>query len=362
MPGPSAAVAATRVAVRRSLDRLRTVSSDPIPVPGDHGAGDCDATADPAAHAPGPVVVACSGGPDSLALAAATAFAMRRGGPAAAVVIDHGLQPGSAHVAQEAARTCRELGLDPVRLATGHVVDDGRGPEAAARAARYAILERQAADLSAPAVLLGHTRDDQAEQVLLGLSRGSGTRSLSGMAPLRPLSPTSSCLLLRPLLGLTRDQTRRACLDQGLSPWDDPHNTDPRYARVRARRALVALEEALGPGMGEALARSAEVLREDADALDELAVQARAGLADLPWDVGALQRLLPAVRRRVILREIRDTVAEVGGDPGAVTRRHVAAVEALVAEWHGQGPVDLPGGWRLTRSGGRVHRVPGHRG
>ena len=225
--GPAPAVAEVRSAVRQCL--------------GEFAGGDL-------------VLAACSGGADSLALAAALAHeAPRCGLRAGGVTVDHGLQPGSADQASEVTRVLVGLGLEPVaclRVA----VPPGRGnggPEAAARTARYAALADAAHRTGAVAVLLAHSRDDQAESVLLGLARGSGTRSLAGMPPRR--GPYR-----RPLLGVGRATLRAACGALGLQPWDDPQNADPAYARVRVRQqALPALEDALGPGVSEALARSA---------------------------------------------------------------------------------------------------------
>ena len=226
--------------------------------------------------APGDLVLAaCSGGQDSLALAAALAFVAPRAGlRAGAVTVDHGLQEGSADRAASVAATLRGLGLDPVRAVTV-TVDGPGGPEAAARAARYAALEKAAADAGAAAVLLGHTLDDQAETVLLGLARGSGPRSLAGMPPRRGL-------FIRPLLGVRRSVTAAACAALGLSAWSDPHNADRRFARVRVRLdALPALEAALGPGVAEALARTADQLRDDAEVLEKIAASER-GRDDSP--------------------------------------------------------------------------------
>ena len=282
-------------------------------------------------------LVAVSGGADSLALAAAASFvAPRDGWRAGAVVVDHGLQPGSGEVAEAAAGACRALGLDPVLVVRAEV-GAGGGPEDAARTARYAALTRAADDCGADAVLLGHSRDDQAETVLLALARGSGTRSLAGMAAVRDL-------WRRPLLDLPRTTTRAACAALGLTPWDDPHNADPRFARVRARALLPLLERELGPGLVAGLARTAALAREDADALDAIAAAAhdRPGGADLA--VADLLTLAPAVRRRVLRRAAGR----------ALTSTQVAAVDALVTDWHGQGPVSLPGGGSVVRERGRL--------
>lgn len=305
------AVAATRAAARTALDDAR----DNGPAP-DLRAGDL-------------VLVAVSGGADSLALAAAVAHtAPVLGLRAGAVSVDHGLQPGSADRAAGVATTCGELGLEPVVVERVHV-GRGGGPEGAARTARYAALTEVAGRTHAAAVLLGHTLDDQAETVLLGLARGSGARSLAGMR-------TVSGLYRRPFLGLRRTVTAAACAALGLDPWTDPHNSDPAFARSRVRStALPALEDALGPGVAEALARTADLLRADADALDEWAKEITGELS-----VEVLLRVPAAVRRRVLRR----AAVDAGAAAGSLSSSHVAALDRLVTDWHGQGPVSLPGG------------------
>jgi tRNA(Ile)-lysidine synthase len=265
---------------------------------------------------------------------------------AGAVIVDHGLQDGSSAVAALAAGQCRDVGLDPVEVVAVRVNAGlgGPGPEGAARAARYAALDAAADRLGAVAVLLGHTRDDQAEQVLLGLARGSGARSLAGM-------PQRRGRYARPFLCLSREATRAACRAWGLAPWSDPHNVDPAYARARARAALAVLEQALGPGVTSALARSADLLRADADALDDLAGSARAGLGSAPWSAAELSALPTAVRGRVW----RLLCAEAGCPPGDLGAVHVGALDALVTAWRGQGPVSLPGGRLGRRVRGQIH-------
>jgi tRNA(Ile)-lysidine synthase len=289
------------------------------------------------------VLAACSGGQDSLALAAALAFVAPRAGlRAGAVTVDHGLQPGSVERAAEVARTLRGLGLDPVRTATVTVTGRG-GLEAAARAARYAAFEEAAADVGAAAIMLGHTLDDQAETVLLRLARGSGPRSLAGMPPRRGQ-------FVRPLLGVRRSVTAEACAALGLSAWSDPHNADRRFARVRVRLdALPALETALGPGVAEALARTAGQLRDDAEVLEKIAASER-GRDDTPMSAASLAELPGAVRSRVL----RSAALEAGCPAGALTAAHVARIEELVTEWRGQRGVDLPGGVRAARRSGVV--------
>ncbi len=307
------AVAEVRKAVRRCLDEL---------------------------PAEAVVLAACSGGPDSLALAAALAAeAPRSGRRAGAVVVDHALQVGSAEQASRAAKACAQLGLDPVEVVTVSVHARGLGPEGAARQARHAALEEVAARVGASAIALGHTLDDQAETVLLGLGRGSGARSLAGM-------PRRRGLLIRPLLGVRRSTTVAACAAWGLEPWLDPHNSDPRFTRSRVRSdVLPLLEDVLGPGVAEALARTATLLRADADALDAWAATVRD-----PSDVNVLGELPAAIRRRVIRR----AAIAAGASASALTASHVKAIEALVVDWKGQGPVTLPGGLEASRACDRL--------
>ena len=283
----------------------------------------------------GPVLVGVSGGADSLALALGTAWAApRAGAQVRCVVVDHGLQSGSAEVADGVAATLRERGLraEVRRVA----VTDGGGLEAAAREARLAALTRDGHP-----VLLGHTLDDQAETVLLGLLRGSGLRSLAAMAPVRGL-------LRRPLLGLRRADTEAACREWGIDWWCDPMNQDPRFARVRARTALALLDNQLGRDLAVALARTARLAAADADYLETLAAAARAQLADgNTLDVAGLAVLPEALRGRVLLAWLREL--------GAAEHVHVDAVAALVDAWHGQGPVAVPGG-SVRRVAGRLIR------
>jgi tRNA(Ile)-lysidine synthase len=290
------------------------------------------------------VLVALSGGPDSLALAAAAAFeAPRAGYRAGAVIVDHGLQFGSADVAEAASQRARDLGLDPVLVRTVTVGTDG-GPEAAARTARYDALAAAASETGAEWVLLGHTLDDQAETVLLGLARGSGAASMQGMDRV-------SGIYRRPLLGIRRDFTERFCADSGLEPWTDPQNADPAFTRVRVRtRVLPLLEAELGPGIAEALARTADQLREDSDALDHFAEEVTEELADIAeagisLPVGALASNPPALRQRLIRLAVQSEFHL------SLSRAHTLEVARLVTDWHGQGALDLPG-IRVERQGG----------
>jgi len=323
------------------------------------------------------VLVAMSGGADSTALAAAAvAEASRLGLRAGAVIVDHGLQPDSADVAAMAADRARGLGLDPVEVVAVEVLPSADGLEAAAREARHAALDEAASRMGARLVLLGHTRDDQAEQVLLGLARGSGARSLAGM-------PSARGRVRRPLLAITRADTEAACAAEDLPWWDDPMNADASFTRVRARRALADLERDLGPGVAAALARTADQLREDADLLDALADEALFALAaPLPADpapapaplapahsryyrrtsgggntsnrreveVGALAELPRPIRTRVWRR----LLIAAGAPAGQVSTRHTDACDRLLTHWHGQGPLHVPGDLRVARAAGRI--------
>jgi tRNA(Ile)-lysidine synthase len=312
--------------------------------------------------APGDLVlVACSGGADSLALAAALAFTaprlrLRAGG----VTVDHGLQPGSAERALAVAGRLAALGLDPVVCTTvtvpgaagssppGPGDDRYPGPEAAARAARYEALDAAAEQSGAAVILLGHTLDDQAETVLLGLARGSGARSLAGM-------PGQRGRYRRPLLPVRRAATRAACAALNLPVWDDPHNADPRFTRARVRHEVMpVLESVLGPRVAEALARTAGQLRDDAGLLDALA-DAQAGPSggasgDGSLAANTLARLPAALRTRVLHR----AAVTAGCPAGSLTAGHVQQLDALVTGWRGQRWVDLPGGVRGFRRDGQV--------
>ncbi|WP_413251077.1 tRNA lysidine(34) synthetase TilS [Sinomonas flava] len=340
------------------------------------------------------VLVGCSGGPDSLALAAAVAHFARRGGvsghplEAGAVVVDHQLQEGSGEVARTTAGVLGELGLAPVRVVAVEVQRRGEGPEAAARAARLAALEAEADAWGARAVLLGHTLDDQAEQVLLGLARGSGPRALAGMRRVRGL-------YVRPFLTLRRADTLDVCVAEGLEPWFDPTNEDPRFMRSRVRTATMPfLEAELGPGVAEGLARTAALLAADADYLDGEAQRIYAALAKVtpsgaevapgaaevtpsgpevtprgrdmtPHRGGGRAVVLPGPELRALPQALRSrvialAVTELGGQ---LTFERLAAVERLLEPRGSAGPVEVPGhvsAFRQPRGGTR--KGAGHRG
>lgn len=297
MTGPDPAVAACRLAVRRALP------------------------------ASGTVLVACSGGADSLALLSATVFEARRPSlRVVGVIVDHGLQDGSAAHTSAVVEQMAQLGVDETASIRVTVDPGPRGIEAGAREARYAALAQLAEHFGASAVLLGHTLDDQAETVLLGLTRGSGARSIAGM---RRAFERSGIAFLRPLLDVTRDQTEAACTAAGVPWWSDPHNADPRFVRSRIRHTVLpTLERELGPGIAAALARTAAAVREDVDALDGLAEDALETLRrEGGWDAAGVDGLDAGVRSRVL----RLAALEAGASASEMTREHVLALASLVA-------------------------------
>ena len=296
------------------------------------------------------LVVACSGGADSLALASATVFEGRdQGWYVVGATVDHGLQEDSDARADAVVAQLATLGVDETVGARARVEAPGLGPEAAARAARYAVLEQIRESFDADVVLLGHTRDDQAETVLLGLARGSGGRALAGMR-------RSFEAYRRPLLDVSHTDTVTACQVEGLRVWEDPHNDDPSFTRVRVRRrVLPVLEDELGPGVTEALARTADQLRPDMELLDGYAERAlvevgasREGLPVEGLPVEALTALESPIRTRVLCL----AAVAAGAPSGELFHQHVVAVDALLTDWHGQKWVDLPGHLRAVRRDG----------
>ena len=289
------------------------------------------------------ILLAVSGGADSLLLAAATNLeAVKVGIQLSAIVVDHQLQSGSGEVAELTQKRLSELGITEVKISQVEVVGAG-GMEAAARRARYEALDTEADRIGAVAIFLGHTEDDLAETVLLGLARGSGTRSLSGMA-------FQVGKYVRPFLELTRSQVLAACKESGIEFWNDPQNQELGFARVRVRNEILPkMEKEIGPGISRALARTSRILREDADALDLIAGEIFTNLADpTQIPIESISDLPIAVRKRVIKQAI-----EAMGAP-SLSAEQILEVEALVGAWKGQGPVALAGGITARRDSGRL--------
>ena len=288
------------------------------------------------------ILFGCSGGADSMALAIAL-FLEANQTKVIPVVVDHGLQDESAQITLQTISKLKEIGYTQVETAVAQVkITDGL--EASARRARYQIFNQFIDTYRPKYFLLAHTLNDQAETVLLGLARGSGARSLSGMA-------VENNIYVRPLLKISRQTTVAACHEGGIEIWSDPHNDDLRFARVRARKnALPILEENLGPGITEALVRSADLLRDDADALDSFALEYFAQTDPLNLSVNELERLPRAIRTRVL----RLAIYQAGAPAGSLSAEHINGAEALISDWHGQKELSLPGDVKLLRNSGRI--------
>jgi len=293
------------------------------------------------------VLVAVSGGADSLALSYALSIeAEKLAISVIGVTVDHQLQTSSSAQAQKVVEQLSKFGIKCVIKKV--TVEIKEGLEASARKVRYEAINELAQQENTVAVFLGHTKDDQAETVLLGLARGSGTRSLSGMA-------YHNGIYVRPLLDITRIQNEEFCKEVGLDYWNDPHNQDSQFARVRVRNeALPILEKTIGPGISDALARSAHLLRDDADALDHWAKREEIHLDLLNLDCAHLETLPNAIRTRIL----RAAIYAAGAPSGSVSADHVSAVEALISAWKGQNALNLPGGVKVERISGRLSLSP----
>ena len=327
------------------------------------------------------VLVACSGGRDSMALAAVshivcTSMGVRCG----AVIVDHGLQAGSEQVASEAADRCHALGLGPVIVRNATVQARGEGLEAAARQARYNELCTAARESGAIAVLLAHTMDDQAETVLIGLLRSRGVDALAGMPQ---VFTRSGVTFARPLLTLTRDETTGLCEDLGVEYWDDPTNGDavdgelpddyPLRSRVR-HDLLPAIERFAGFNVTRHFAESAQLARMDKEYLDQRSDEVMGeAVAAVDWPASSAAvstdapracvagdtndsshgiGLMISVKRiarepeAIRLRVIAHALSQAGVNASAA---QIAAIDRLVVDWHGQGGVSLPRGYSANR-------------
>jgi tRNA(Ile)-lysidine synthase len=292
------------------------------------------------ANISGVVLIGVSGGADSMALAAAT-LSESGGRRVIPVVVDHGLQENSAEVARTVVNRLNKMGFAEI-FCERAAVELTDGLEASARRARYKIFSQAIETYGAEIFLLAHNKNDQAENVLLGLARGSGTRSLSGMRE-------QNGIFVRPFLGIGREIIDQACSELGLEIWSDPHNENLEFKRVLIRReSLPRLESELGPGIIDALARSAKIMSEDADALDQWAAQIISEVGTNNLDVSKLSELPKAVRARVL----RNAIYSAGAPSGSITAEHLKPVEALITAWEGQGECSLPGGVKVSRISG----------
>jgi tRNA(Ile)-lysidine synthase len=290
------------------------------------------------------VCIGVSGGADSLALAAASKLEAENFAiDLIAVVVDHKLQENSEKIAQFAKQQLITVGYKDVFIGQANVqITDGL--EASARRARYKVFQQAIETYGATSFLLGHTKNDQAEGVLLGLARGSGTKSLSGMQEV-------SGIFIRPLLTIDRLTTEAACREVGIDFWVDPHNSDQEFARVRVRENILPLlENEIGPGITDALARSAKLLREDAIALDQWAEEVFGKIEPSSIEISLLTDLPIAIRSRIL----RLAIYAMGAPAGSISAAHIEPIEALVSDWRGQGHTALPGGVKVSRISGRL--------
>ncbi|QIK65072.1 tRNA lysidine(34) synthetase TilS [Nocardioides sp. HDW12B] len=348
--GPDPAVAAVRLAVRRALPVLTD---------------DDGVRWIPDVRRPGAVLVACSGGADSLALLAATVFEVRKvdGVRVVGAVVDHALQEGSAEHTARVVAQMAQLGADETASIRVSVDPGPGGVEAGAREARYAALSRMAQHFGADRVLLGHTLDDQAETVLLGLTQGSGPRSLQGMRA--EIKELGGPLVQRPMLGLTRAQTEAACRAEQIAWWEDPQNRDQRFLRARVRHVVMPLLEAeLGPGVAAALARTGPMVRDDLAALDAIA-EDELGRLDLATGVDLEH--LEHLEHVVLTRVLRLAALAAGCPPRELTHGHVTALVEMVWRRRGEArDLDLPGHVRAVRRDDVLRiegrQAPGDRG
>lgn len=277
------------------------------------------------------VLLAVSGGPDSMALALGANFELPKLGiKVVAAVVNHNLQAGSATVAEQAAQRLQAIGIEASILDI-EVPKTGGGPEAEAREARYTALEKQRAEVGAQVILTGHNLDDQAETVLLGLTRGSGLRSIAGMKAV-------DGKLVRPLLGMEKQELIQACIDSGVEYWLDPHNQDTAFTRVRIRNLMQQIEAELGPGVNESLARTANLAAEVDDFLTTAALESveRARVGE-GFGVKELETCHPAVRHKAL----QLICLEAGAS--SISRAQVLSVAQLITNWHGQKPLSLSG-------------------
>ena len=290
------------------------------------------------------VCIGVSGGADSLALAAAAKLESKNFSiDLVAVIVDHGLQANSAEIAEFTKQQLIKLGFQDIFVGRASVqITDGL--EASARRARYKVFQQAIETYGPNTFLLGHTKNDQAEGVLLGLARGSGTKSLSGMQEV-------SGIFVRPLLGIDRATTEIACHESNIEYWVDPHNSNQDFTRVRVRdNILPLLENDIGPGIIDALARSAKILREDAIALDEWAENVFRQVEPMDIEISILTTLPVAVRSRVL----RMAIYAAGAPAGSISAAHLEPIEAFVSDWRGQGHTSLPGGVKVCRISGRL--------
>ena len=293
-----------------------------------------------------PIGIGCSGGADSLALLAglSTIYRNRRSQQVHVVIIDHQLQSVTAEVAQTTADYAKAYGFIP-HIVQVNVATTKEGVEAAARTARYDAFETIIKQENLQKFFLAHTMNDQAEQVLLGLLRGSGTRSLSGIRETRDT-------YARPFLNsLTRSDTEAVCFEANLDYWNDPHNQSEEYARVVARQFLTEMSGKLKQDFVRPLAKSAQISSEDSEALDFYVLKEYSHFeASHSWSVADIEALPKSVRVKLYKLKL----SEMGSHTDSLTFLLLNRVDEFVTDWRGQKEVNFSNGVAVARKNNEI--------
>lgn len=286
-----------------------------------------------------------SGGADSLALliALSTLYKGDRASQVHVVSIDHQLQEITSQISQQVATLANNFGF------TTHIIpidipETGNGAEADARTARYSAFDTIITDHNLEAFLIGHTKSDQAEQVMLGLLRGSGTRSISGI-------PERRGVFVRPFLNvLNRAETQKVCNENLVTYWCDPHNDSTDYNRVNIRKLIKETETVTGQNIVEPLVRTAKISTEDADALDFYATVAYDTIVSSDWNIDTLLTVPVAIRKRVY----RNKLISLNIATDKVSFDALASIETLISDWHGQKVNNITSNLMVTRVDNRI--------
>ncbi len=284
------------------------------------------------------ILVGCSGGADSIALVwSASVVCKRLNLNLGVVIVDHQLIAESNQVAENTKKQCAEFGINQIIVKKIKVVLENEGLESAARKARYEAFEEVIKDTNAKALMLAHTQDDQAETMLMRLTRGSGAKSLSAMSEV-------SGKYLRPFLHVRKFEIKDALEKEDIKYWNDPANSNSDFLRVKVRNELIPkLIEVLGDSVVEALDRTSMLLKNDNDILDQIALNHYQENRQLL--ISKLEDLPSAIRTRVI----KLAALDAGVNPGPFSFEHIEAIDALVTNWHGQSHIDLPGFVQASR-------------
>jgi tRNA(Ile)-lysidine synthase len=287
------------------------------------------------------VLVACSGGSDSLALAWTVQFVAKKSEIfVSALVIDHQLFAESNQVAKDAVAKLKLLGIQEVVIKSVEVPKSPDGIEAAAREVRYQALKEFAQEIAATQIYLGHTLEDQVETVLMRLTRGSGARSLQGMSE-------RNGFFVRPFLHIPRNAVRESLNLINIKAWEDPMNYSDMFLRSKIRNNLLpVLAEVLGVRAFEAIDRTATQIRDDNQALDLICQDVMTlNHIETRAEVSVLEMQPKAIRSRII----RSMALNAGAPAASLANSHIEAINQLVENWHGQGEVALPGKLRAAR-------------